>query len=160
MLVSFKRAGLRAQSEESDSKPASRGSRLPETIPGGSVACYELQLFLTDAGAAMELDKSLQISTLPHFPIIPSGAPVSAPILPTMALLASEIKGLAWSQAIQARIGLAGRVVGGYFSTEQAQLVIECGVVEQLSEVFKRDTLLWIDHSVQAVKRKHKFIID
>lgn len=77
-----------------------------------------------------------------------------------MALLASEIKGLTRSQAIQARIGLAGRVVGGYFSTEQAQLVIECGVVEQLSEILKRNMLLWIEHSVQAAKRKHKFIID
>jgi len=62
----------------------------PSQIPviGFSDLC-ELQLVFTDAGAALESVISLQISTLPHFPIIPLGAPVGLAILPIMSFLAS-----------------------------------------------------------------------
>lgn len=65
----------------------------PSQIPilGFSDLC-EPQLVFTDAGAALESIISLQINTLPHFPIIPHGAPAGPTILPIMSFLASEIK--------------------------------------------------------------------
>ena len=70
-----RQAGLRAQGGKSYTLLDSPGLRLPEPDPDYSrsdpVALANLDL-VTDAGAAMESDKSIQIRTLPHFPIIPS----------------------------------------------------------------------------------------
>jgi hypothetical protein len=108
----------------------------------------------------MESDKPFKISTLPHFPIIPPGAPVSRSILPTMALLASEIKILQAPQAIKAGIDLAGRPKHGNFSAKMAQFLVERGVIEQLPEILEGNALLRIEQSVQASKRKYKFVIE
>jgi hypothetical protein len=77
-----------------------------------------------------------------------------------MALLASEINILQAPQAIKARIDLTGRSKHGNFSAKMAQFLVERGVIEQLPEILEGNALLRIEQSVQASKRKYKFVIE